>query len=63
MGPRRVPRPFPLRIRYNIAMSESPRRIAQLQRELVSNPASRQFYQLGELLRRDGRSEEAFRAR
>jgi cytochrome c-type biogenesis protein CcmH/NrfG len=42
-----------------MVMSESPRRIAQLQRELASNPASRQFYQLGELLRRDGRSEEA----
>ena len=43
-------------------MNGSSRRIAQLQRELASNPASRQFYQLGELLRRDGRSEEAAEA-
>ncbi len=43
-------------------MSESTRRIAQLQRELAANPASRQFYQLGELLRRDGRSVEAAEA-
>jgi cytochrome c-type biogenesis protein CcmH/NrfG len=40
-------------------MTESARRIAQLERELASNPGSRQFYQLGELLRRDGKSEEA----
>jgi cytochrome c-type biogenesis protein CcmH/NrfG len=40
-------------------MTENTRRIAELQRELASNPASRQFYQLGELLRRDGRSQEA----
>jgi cytochrome c-type biogenesis protein CcmH/NrfG len=40
-------------------MSESARRIAQLQRELATNPASRQFYQLGELLRRDGKAVEA----
>jgi tetratricopeptide (TPR) repeat protein len=43
-------------------MTESARRIAQLQRELTGNPASRQFYQLGELLRRDGRSAEAAEA-
>jgi cytochrome c-type biogenesis protein CcmH/NrfG len=40
-------------------MSESARRIAELQRELASNPGSRQFYQLGELLRREGRGVEA----
>jgi cytochrome c-type biogenesis protein CcmH/NrfG len=40
-------------------MSESARRIAHLQRELATNPASRQFYQLGELLRRDGKAVEA----
>jgi hypothetical protein len=40
-------------------MSESARRIAELQRELAGNPAARQFYQLGELLRRDGKGAEA----
>jgi tetratricopeptide (TPR) repeat protein len=45
-----------------MAMSESARRIAELQRELAGNPASRQFYQLGELLRRDGKSAEAAEA-
>ena len=40
-------------------MSESARRIAELHRELASNPASRQFYQLGELLRREGKGAEA----
>lgn len=45
-----------------MAMSESARRIAELQRELAGNPASRQFYQLGELLRRDGRGAEAAEA-
>ena len=40
-------------------MTENTRRIAELQREVVANPASRQFYQLGELLRRDGRWAEA----
>ena len=40
-------------------MSESARRIAELQRELTSHPGSRQFYQLGELLRREGRSMDA----
>jgi tetratricopeptide (TPR) repeat protein len=40
-------------------MSESARRIAELQRELATHPGSRQFYQLGELLRREGRSREA----
>ncbi|MBI4917996.1 MAG: tetratricopeptide repeat protein [Acidobacteria bacterium] len=34
-------------------------RIVELQRELAANPTSRQFYQLGELLRRDGRAGEA----
>ena len=34
-------------------------RIVELQRELAANPTSRQFYQLGELLRRDGRAAEA----
>jgi cytochrome c-type biogenesis protein CcmH/NrfG len=43
-------------------MSESARRIAELQRELAGNPASRQFYQLGELLRRDGKAPEAAEA-
>ena len=43
-------------------MSESARRIAELQRELAGNPASRQFYQLGELLRRDGKGAEAAEA-
>ena len=40
-------------------MTESARRITELQRELAANPASRQFYQLGELLRREGRGAEA----
>ncbi|OFV82231.1 MAG: hypothetical protein A2Y78_00650 [Acidobacteria bacterium RBG_13_68_16] len=43
-------------------MSESARRIAELQRELAGNPASRQFYQLGELLRREGKAPEAAEA-
>ena len=43
-------------------MSESARRIAELQRELAGNPGSRQFYQLGELLRRDGKASEAAEA-
>ncbi len=34
-------------------------RIAELTQELASNPASRQFYQLGELLRREGELAEA----
>ena len=34
-------------------------RIVELQRELAANPTSRQFYQLGELLRRDGRAGDA----
>jgi len=45
-----------------MAMSESARRIAELQRELAGNPASRQFYQLGELLRREGMGAEAAEA-
>ena len=40
-------------------MIENTRRIADLQRELAANPGSRQFYQLGELLRRDGHAAEA----
>jgi hypothetical protein len=40
-------------------MPEMIERIAELRRELESNPLSRQFYQLGELLRRDGRAEES----
>lgn len=43
-------------------MSESARRIAELQRELAAHPGSRQFYQLGELLRREGRSTDAAEA-
>ena len=34
-------------------------RIGELEKELGVNPASRQFYQLGELLRRDGRHRDA----
>nr|BAL56796.1 tetratricopeptide repeat domain protein [uncultured prokaryote] len=34
-------------------------RIAELKQELASNPGSRQFYQLGELLRREGQLAEA----
>ena len=40
-------------------MPEASERIAELRRELDSHPASRQFYQLGELLRRDGHAAEA----
>ncbi len=40
-------------------MIENTRRIADLQRDLAVNPGSRQFYQLGELLRRDGHAAEA----
>ena len=40
-------------------MPETSERIAELRRELESNPASRQFYQLGELLRRAGRAAES----
>lgn len=40
-------------------MIENTRRIADLQRDLAANPGSRQFYQLGELLRRDGHAAEA----
>jgi cytochrome c-type biogenesis protein CcmH/NrfG len=40
-------------------VTENTRRIADLQRELAANPGSRQFYQLGELLRRDGQAAEA----
>ncbi len=43
-------------------MPEMSERIAELRRELESNPLSRQFYQLGELLRRDGRAAEAIAA-
>ncbi|GBC80791.1 Beta-barrel assembly-enhancing protease [bacterium HR09] len=34
-------------------------RIAELTREVAANPASRQFYQLGELLRREGQLDQA----
>ena len=40
-------------------MPDASERIAELQREVAANPASRQFYQLGEMLRREGRAEEA----
>jgi Flp pilus assembly protein TadD len=40
-------------------VTENTRRIADLQREVAANPGSRQFYQLGELLRRDGQAAEA----
>src|SRR5208337_2829576 len=40
-------------------MVDSARRIEELRRELAANPTSRQFYQLGELLRREGRASEA----
>ncbi|MFZ5788578.1 MAG: tetratricopeptide repeat protein, partial [Acidobacteriota bacterium] len=40
-------------------MASNPQRIQELQRELAGNPSSRQFYQLGELLRREGRAAEA----
>ena len=40
-------------------VTENTRRIADLQRDLAANPGSRQFYQLGELLRRDGHAAEA----
>ena len=46
---------------YNHRM-DAPRRIEELKRELAANPASRQFYQLGELLRRAGRGAEAAEA-
>jgi tetratricopeptide (TPR) repeat protein len=40
-------------------MADAASRIAELQGELGANPASRQFYQLGELLRRERRQKEA----
>lgn len=40
-------------------MSDNTKRIEELKKELAGNPGSRQFYQLGELLRRDGRAAEA----
>ena len=45
--------------RYNGPMGRESDRIAELSREIDANPHSRQFYQLGELLRREGRAEEA----
>ena len=47
------------RARYNDEMAEASRRIEELRRELAANPGSRQFYQLGELLRRDAHPAEA----
>ncbi|HPC84247.1 MAG TPA: tetratricopeptide repeat protein [Thermoanaerobaculaceae bacterium] len=40
-------------------MVDNSKRIDELKRELAKDPRSRQFYQLGELLRRDGRLGEA----
>ena len=40
-------------------MADNAKRIEELRKELAANPGSRQFYQLGELLRRDGRNAEA----
>ena len=40
-------------------MVDNLQRIEELKRELAGNPQSRQFYQLGELLRREGRNAEA----
>jgi tetratricopeptide (TPR) repeat protein len=40
-------------------MVDSTKRIEELRRELSANPTSRQFYQLGELLRREGQGAEA----
>jgi len=40
-------------------MVDASSRINELQAELSANPSSRQFYQLGELLRREGRAAEA----
>lgn len=53
-------RPFFLLLFLRYTGSVTPKeRIAELRRELASNPASRQFYQLGELLRREGELAEA----
>ena len=40
-------------------MVDNSKRIDELKRELAKDPRSRQFYQLGELLRREGRLNEA----
>ena len=40
-------------------MPQDSDRIEALRREVAANPSSRQFYQLGELLRRDGQVEDA----
>lgn len=45
--------------RYNVAMVDNSKRIDELKKELARDSRSRQFYQLGELLRRDGRLNEA----
>lgn len=45
-------------LRYTCAVTPK-ERITELRRELIANPASRQFYQLGELLRREGELAEA----
>ena len=40
-------------------MADNAKRIEELRKELAANPGSRQFYPLGELLRREGRNAEA----
>lgn len=45
--------------RYNATMVDNSKRIDELKKELTRDSRSRQFYQLGELLRRDGRLNEA----
>jgi len=45
--------------RYNASMVDNSKRIDELKKELARDSRSRQFYQLGELLRRDGRLNEA----
>lgn len=45
--------------RYNVTMVDNSKRIDELKKELARDSRSRQFYQLGELLRRDGRLNEA----
>lgn len=48
----------PCFLRYTSSVTPE-ERIVELRRELAANPASRQFYQLGELLRRQGQLAEA----
>ncbi len=47
------------RARYNVLVPDASEKIAELRREVAANPTSRQFYQLGELLRRAGECHEA----